>query len=62
MKAGWKDEGIVWYSDDLKTAPVYRVYNPNAKAGAHHFTKSQDEVKKLVKAGWQDEAVAFYSK
>ena len=62
IKAGWKDEGIGWYSDDAKTKPVYRAYNPNAVTGTHHYTLSKDEMKTLVKAGWKDEGIAFYAK
>ncbi|WP_423190750.1 hypothetical protein [Allobaculum mucilyticum] len=38
MKAGWKLDGTALYSESEKDIPVYRCYNPNAKAGSHHFT------------------------
>lgn len=39
--------------------PVYRLYNPNAKAGAHHFTLLKSERDHLIKVGWKDEGIGF---
>ena len=61
VKAGWKDEGIGWYSDDSKTIPLYREYNPNAAAGSHNYTTSQDEHSALIVAGWRDEGIGWYA-
>jgi hypothetical protein len=62
VKAGWKDEGVLCQAPVSSSAPVYRVFNPNARdAGSHHFTISEQEKKDLVKAGWVDEGIAFYS-
>lgn len=59
---GWSDEGIGWYSDDSKTIPLYRVYNPNTKAaGSHHYTADQNERNSLVSRGWKNEGVAWYA-
>ncbi len=58
VEAGWKDEGLAWYSQD-GGAPIYRVYNPNA--GDHHYTSDRSEVEFLVDAGWQDEGIGWYS-
>lgn len=68
VNVGWKDEGIGWYSvnegealhlvsDDVK--PLYRAYNPNAKAGSHNYTTSQGEQFQLTEAGWKDEGIAW---
>ena len=61
-KAGWAYEGIGWYSDDAKAVPLYRLYNPNAKAGAHHYTTSESETKALIDAGWIGEGIAWYGR
>ncbi|MFV0527966.1 MAG: hypothetical protein ACK5MN_04480 [Lachnospiraceae bacterium] len=61
LKAGWKNEGIAWYSDPFHKRPVYRLYNANATdAATHHYTISSAERAKLVKAGWKYEGIAFY--
>ena len=39
VSVGWNDEGIGWHSDG-KEVPVYRLYNPNAVTGTHHYTTS----------------------
>lgn len=59
VKIGWKYEGIGWYSADTNTKPLYRAYNPNARAGSHNYTTSQEEQTTLVNAGWKDEGVAW---
>ncbi len=62
INVGWKYEGVGWYSAKTKGAiPVYRQYNPNAKAGAHNFTTSKAENNALVKAGWYAESIAWYA-
>ncbi|MBR4455282.1 MAG: hypothetical protein IKS32_03555, partial [Solobacterium sp.] len=62
VKAGWKSEGIGWYSDDAKTVKMYRLYNPNATgAGSHHYTSNNAERQNLIKIGWKDESVGFYA-
>ena len=68
VAAGWQEEGISFYAYDPAAftlaekalTPVYRLYNPNAKAGAHHYTENVDERDHLVQAGWQAEGVAWY--
>ncbi|SEO51572.1 hypothetical protein, partial [Denitrobacterium detoxificans] len=57
---GWKYEGIGWYSDDNKTTPLYRLYNPNAKSGSHHYTTSASERDGLRKLGWKYEGIGWY--
>lgn len=49
-KAGWRYEGVGWYSDPAEKYPVYREYNPNARAGAHNFTTCLTEYNNLYKA------------
>lgn len=41
--------------------PLYRQYNPNAKAGAHNYTLNSNERDALVRAGWHDEGLAWYA-
>ena len=55
---GWRYEGIGWYSGG-KT-PLYRAYNPNAKAGAHNYTTNPAEQNNLASEGWHKEGVAWY--
>lgn len=66
-KVGWRKEGEAFKSVDLSSKekpigiPVYRAYNPNAKAGAHNFTINFNEQKHLIQVGWRDEKIAFYA-
>ena len=60
VKIGWTGEGESFKSDTAKTVPVYRAYNPNAKAGAHNFTPDKGEQDGLVSKGWDDEGIGFY--
>lgn len=53
VQAGWRDEGLAWYSAQDEGKPVYRVYNPNA--GDHHYTTSAAEVSHLESLGWKGE-------
>ena len=43
---------------------LYRLYNPNAtgqyEAGAHHYTKDENEVNTLVGLGWRAEGIGWY--
>ncbi|MCR4611500.1 MAG: hypothetical protein K5644_06350 [Lachnospiraceae bacterium] len=62
--AGWQDEGIGWYStttENEDTTPLYRLYSPSAKSGAHHYTLSAAERDMLINAGWQDEGTCWLS-
>ena len=61
VKLGWKYEGIAFYASETKTTPVYRAYNPNAKMGTHHYTKSKSEYDTIVKLGWRAEKIAWYA-
>ena len=61
IKAGWNNEGVGFYSSDSTGKKVYRLYNPNAKHGQHHFTSSYTEYQNLMKAGWRGEGVAWYA-
>ncbi|GEM_PF-348994 len=58
---GWKAEGIGWYSDQAKTLPVYREYNPNAISGAHNYTTDVNEHKHLIDLGWRNENIGWYA-
>ncbi|MGG5373443.1 MucBP domain-containing protein [Enterococcus sp. AZ196] len=60
VKVGWKYEGIGWYSDKNKSIPLYRAYNPNAKAGSHNYTINKGEQNNLLKVGWRNEGIAWY--
>lgn len=57
---GWRAEGVGWYSDVQKRVPLYRLYNPYAKAASHHYTKNVAEQRKLLSSGWKDEGIAWY--
>ena len=48
-----------FYYDKNATSPLYRVYNPNAISGAHHFTANKDEYDYLVSVGWRGEGIAW---
>ncbi len=62
VKEGWTYEQIEWYAPtQLKTVPVYRLYNPYVAGGDHHYTTSADERDYDIKAGWKDEGIAWYS-
>lgn len=51
QNVGWNYEGIGWESA-TSGAPVYRVYNSNAKGGDHYYTMSRYEAQSLVNKGW----------
>ena len=57
---GWKSEGIGWYSDNAKTVPLWREYNPNATTGSHNYTTSASEHASLCSMGWKDEGIGWY--
>lgn len=71
VSVGWKYEGIGWYSFEGTSEvnptgvtpdpiPVYREYNPNAKAaGAHNYTTNEAENDFLVSVGWLEEGIAW---
>ena len=64
VRAGWKYEGIGWYSAAASVTgrkPLYRQYNPNARAGAHNYTLSRAENDHLVRVGWRAEGLAWYA-
>ena len=48
IKAGWKCEGIAFYSGG--NHPLYRMYNPNS--GAHIFSADRKEHDALTRCGW----------
>ena len=60
VKVGWKYEGVGWYSDKSKTIPLYRAYNPNARAGSHNYTVNKSEQNHLIKVGWKNEGISWY--
>lgn len=60
---GWKYEGIGWWGA-TSGAPVYRMYNPNAKGGDHYYTRDHNEAQHLASLGWHwdnNGAPLFYS-
>ncbi len=57
---GWRYEGIGWYSDDSKSVPLYRQYNPNAETGTHNYTMNKAENDWLVSIGWNEEGIGWY--
>ncbi len=60
VSLGWKDVGIVMYSSVKDGESVYRLYNPNAKVGSHHYTNSAAERDSRTALGWKDEGIGFY--
>ena len=60
VKAGWKYERIEFYAADSTGVPVYRAYNPNAKANNHNYTTNPAEQQMLLKNGWKNEGVSWY--
>ena len=56
--AGWIYEGVAWNSDG--TVPQYRLYNPNAQTGIHHYTSSTQERDHLASLGWRTEGIGWY--
>ena len=59
VKAGWKYEGVGWYSDEAKGTVLYRLFNPNVQptaprnnSGSHHYTADASERDHLVSVGW----------
>lgn len=65
--AGWNYEGVGWFAPTNEGAPVYRLFNPNARnaagniVGDHHYTMSAEERDNLVSLGWHYEGVAWNS-
>ena len=57
-EAGWRYEGIAWYSGG--DVPLYRLYNPNAWTGTHHYTTSAEERDFLASIGWRYEGIGWY--
>ncbi|MDE5757565.1 MAG: hypothetical protein K2H85_03020, partial [Allobaculum sp.] len=55
-------EGVGWVSEeDLERSySIYRLYNPNAETGIHHYTSDLNEIRELVACGWEFEDVAWY--
>lgn len=49
---GWKYEGEGWQAPAASQTPVYRLYNPYASSGDHHYTMDAAERDALVAAGW----------
>ncbi len=41
--------------------PIYRLYNPNAVTGTHHYTSDKAEKDYLVSIGWRDEGISWYA-
>ncbi len=57
---GWNAEGVGWTAP-ASGAPVYRLYNPFAEGGDHHYTLSWDECVHLTSLGWHYEGIGWYS-
>ncbi|WP_311928455.1 hypothetical protein [Lactococcus lactis] len=60
LKIGWSRDQIN-FATAKEGAPVYRLYNPNAKVGSHFYTLSSYERDNLINHGWKYEGVAFNS-
>ena len=57
---GWIYEGIGWNSASTDKLPLYRLYNPNADCGSHHYTGSTEERDFLVSVGWIYEGIGWF--
>ena len=69
VKVGWIGESIHFRSYDSSGGndyiPIYRIFNPNAPGGDHHYTPSYQEVLERVADGWKLDhfgKVAFYGR
>ena len=60
VAVGWNYEGIAWPSADATGDALHRLYNPNAEAGAHHYTNSTEERDFLASLGWQYEGISWF--
>ena len=61
LSEGWNYEGVAFNSADSDQVPQYRVWNPNARRGAWHFTSSTEERDHLISLGWQYQGIGWYS-
>ena len=61
IAAHWNYEGIGWYSDDELTVPLFREYNPHARANNHNYTANAKEHEALLELGWLDEGIGWYA-
>ncbi|MDO4537992.1 MAG: hypothetical protein Q4B54_07505 [Coriobacteriales bacterium] len=65
VTAGWKNEGVAFYglgtTKGENNKRIFRLYNPNALTGSHHYTTSEGEKNLLVDVGWNDEGTAWYA-
>ena len=59
---------IGWYSDDAKSVPLYRQFNPNVNpsasfnnSGSHNYTISKSENDYLASIGWRAEGIGWYA-
>lgn len=59
--SGWNYEGVAFLADTSQSVPVYRVYNPGARSGSHHYTVNFNEVSALTRRGWNYEGIAWYA-
>ena len=66
--AGWVGEGIAFYGYSkpvVGCTKIYRIFNPNANMGDHHYTKSVGEINKRLVDGWSwdfNRNAVFYAK
>jgi len=57
---GWHYEGVCWNSASPENLPLYRLYNPNADCGSHHYTGSAEERDMLRFVGWKYEGIGWF--
>lgn len=60
-QAGWRSEGVAFYTPKTSSKPVYRLFNVGAGLGAHFVTADSFEKKSLVSRGWKYEGIAWYN-
>jgi hypothetical protein len=60
VELGWIYEGVAWNSASEDHIPQFRLYNPNADCGSHHYTSSMEEREYLVSLGWIYEGIGWF--
>lgn len=60
LSEGWQNQGKAFKAcKDGQGVPLYRLFHPNTKSGAHLFTPDLNECNALIKSGWTLEGVPY---
>ena len=60
MSQGWNYENVAFNTAADTEIAQYRLFNPNATVGTHHFTSSIEERDWLAELGWIYEGIGWY--